>query len=60
MRFADNRNKIGKYIPAVVFLIFIYGMALWFIFSPKPDYSSSEKTILAEVSGGYSRKIAFG
>lgn len=43
MRFADNRNKIGKYIPAVVFLIFIYGMALWFIFSPKPDYSSSEK-----------------
>lgn len=43
MHFADNRNKIGKYIPAVVFLIFIYGMALWFIFSPKPDYSSSEK-----------------
>lgn len=43
MRFADNRNKIVKYIPAVVFLIFIYGMALWFIFSPKPDYSSSEK-----------------
>ena len=60
MRFADNRNKIVKYIPAVVFLIFIYGMALWFIFSPKPDYSSSEKKILAEVSGGYSRKIAFG
>lgn len=46
MRFADNRNKIGKYIPAVVFLIFIYGMALWFIFSPKPDYSSSEKRYL--------------
>ena len=43
MRFADNRNKIGKYIPAVVFLIFIYGMALWFLFSPKTDYSSSEK-----------------
>lgn len=46
MHFADNRNKIGKYIPAVVFLIFIYGMALWFIFSPKPDYSSSEKRYL--------------
>lgn len=46
MRFADNRNKIRKYIPAVVFLIFIYGMALWFIFSPKPDYSSSEKRYL--------------
>lgn len=46
MRFADNRNKIGKYIPTVVFLIFIYGMALWFIFSPKPDYSSSEKRYL--------------
>lgn len=59
MRFADNRNKIGKYIPAVVFLIFIYGMALWFIFSPKPDYSSSEKDTCRSF-GGYSRKIAFG
>ena len=46
MRFADNRNKIVKYIPAVVFLIFIYGMALWFIFSPKPDYSSTENRYL--------------
>lgn len=59
MHFADNRNKIGKYIPAVVFLIFIYGMALWFIFLRSPT-TALPKKILTEVSGGYSRKIAFG
>lgn len=48
MHFADNRSKIGKYVPTFVFLIFIYGMASWFIFAPKTDYSSSEKRYLQE------------
>ena len=60
MRFADNRNKIGKYIPAVVFLIFIYGMALWFIFSPKPDYSSSEKRYLQKFPEVTAEKLLSG
>lgn len=60
MRFADNRNKIGKYIPAVVFLIFIYGMALWFIFSPKPDYSSSEKRYLKKFPEVTAEKLLSG
>ncbi len=60
MRFADNRNKIGKYIPAVVFLIFIYGMAFVVYLFSETRLQLFRKKILAEVSGGYSRKIAFG
>lgn len=60
MRFTDNRNKIGKYIPAVVFLIFIYGMALWFLFSPKTDYSSSEKRYLQKFPDTNVEKVLSG
>lgn len=60
MSFADNRNKIGKYIPAVVFLIFIYGMALWFLFSPKIDYSSSEKRYLQKFPDTNVEKVLSG
>ena len=60
MRFADNRSKIGKYIPAVVFLIFIYGMALWFLFSPKTDYSSSEKRYLQKFHDANVEKVLSG
>lgn len=60
MSFADNRNKIGKYIPAVVFLIFIYGMALWFLFSPKTDYSSSEKRYLQKFPDANVEKVLSG
>lgn len=60
MSFADNRNKIGKYIPAVVFLIFIYGMALWFLFSPKTDYSSSEKRYLQKFPDTNVEKVLSG
>ena len=60
MSFADNRNKIGKYIPAVVFLIFIYGIALWFLFSPKTDYSSSEKRYLQKFPDANVEKVLSG
>lgn len=60
MHFADNRSKIGKYIPAVVFLIFIYGMALWFLFSPKTDYSSSEKRYLQKFPEVNAEKLLSG
>lgn len=60
MRFTDNRSKIGKYIPAVVFLIFIYGMALWFLFSPKTDYSSSEKRYLQKFPDANVEKVLSG
>lgn len=46
MSYSDNRSKFGKYVPAFVFIAFIFGMAVWFIFAPKSDYSSSEKRYL--------------
>lgn len=48
MRFKDNRSRTGRYVPAFVFLIFIFGMAVWFLFNPKSDYSSSEKRYLQQ------------
>lgn len=59
MRFADNRNKIGKYIPAVVFLISYTEWLCGLSFLRNPT-TALPKKILAEVSGGDSRKIAFG
>lgn len=46
MQFAKIKSNFCKYVPAFVFLIFIFGMAIWFLFSPKTDYSSSEKRYL--------------
>lgn len=47
MHFANEKNKY-RYIPAFVFLIFIFGMAIWFLFSPKSNYSSAEKRYLQQ------------
>lgn len=47
MHFSDEKSKC-RYIPAFVFLIFIFGMAIWFLFSPKSDYSSAEKRYLQQ------------
>lgn len=60
MHFANNRSKIGRYVPMFVFLIFIYGMALWFLFAPKTDYSSSEKRYLQEFPETSVENIASG
>ncbi|MGN1432984.1 MAG: DHHW family protein [Ruminococcus sp.] len=48
MRFKDDRSRFGRYVPAFVFLIFIFGMAVWFLLNPKSDYSSSEKRYLQQ------------
>lgn len=46
MKNTDNKNKIFKHIPTFIFLTFAFGMGVWFVFSPKSDYSSSEKRYL--------------
>ena len=40
--------KSGKlrFAPAVLFIAFVFGMAIWFLVNPKADYSSSEKRYL--------------
>lgn len=47
MHFSDKKSKC-RYIPAFFFLIFIFGMAIWFLLSPKSDYSSAEKRYLQQ------------
>ena len=42
--------KSGKlrFAPAVLFIAFIFGLAIWFVVNPKADYSSSEKRYLQQ------------
>ena len=50
--YADSEPVVNKesgklrFLPAFLFLAFIFGLAIWFIFNPKHDYSSSEKRYL--------------
>lgn len=48
MHFKDDKSRYGKYAPAFVFLIFIFGMAVWFVLNPKSEYGSSEKRYLQQ------------
>ena len=41
--YRDNENSVPAYLPALIFVGFIFTMAIWFLFNPKLDYSSSEK-----------------
>ena len=60
--------KSGKlrFAPAVLFVAFIFAMAIWFVVNPKADYSSSEKRHLQQfpetsvdtvLSGEFSEKF---
>ena len=60
--------KSGKlrFAPAVLFIAFIFGLAIWFVVNPKADYSSSEKRYLQQfpetsvdtvLSGEFSEKF---
>lgn len=55
-----NKKKLLHFIPAIVFLAFIYVMCLMFIFLPKEDYSSSEKRYLADFPDASLENIFFG
>lgn len=48
MRFTDERSKYGRYVPAIFFLLFVYGLGAWFLFAPKLEYSSQEKRYLEQ------------
>lgn len=59
MHFSDKKSKC-RYIPAFVFLIFIFGMAIWFLLSPKSDYSSAEKRYLQQFPDTSIKNISDG
>ena len=46
--YRDNENSVPAYLPALIFVGFIFTMAIWFLFNPKLDYSSSEKRNLQQ------------
>ncbi len=48
MKHAKETKSVLRFVPAVLFLILIFGMAVWFIIAPKSDYSSSEKRYLQQ------------
>lgn len=59
MHCADKKSRC-RYIPAFVFLIFIFGMAIWFLLSPKSDYSSAEKRYLQQFPDASIENISNG
>ena len=41
-------HGVGRMIPMIVFLLFVFGFAVWFWVNPKSDFSESEKRPLAK------------
>lgn len=42
------KGGVLRFAPMAVFVAFIFAMAVWFVFNPKTDYSSSEKRYLQD------------
>lgn len=42
----ESSKSVCRHLPSFVFIIFIFGFAIWFLINPKADYSSSEKRYL--------------
>lgn len=42
----ESSKPVCRHLPSFVFIIFIFGFAIWFLINPKADYSSSEKRYL--------------
>ena len=49
-----------RFLPALVFVVFIFGLGIWFIFAPKLDYSSSEKRYLQKFPEASFENISSG
>lgn len=49
-----------RFLPAAVFVVFLFGLGIWFIFNPKLDYSSSEKRYLQKFPDASVGNIASG
>lgn len=41
-----SSKPVCRFLPGIVFILFIFGFAIWFWASPKLDYSSAEKRYL--------------
>lgn len=57
---SENRKKRTFYIPAIVFIVFIFATAILFLALPKEEYSSSEKRYLEKFPEVSLQSIADG
>ncbi len=60
MKHAKETKTIFRFVPALIFIAFIFGMAIWFIFAQKSEYSSSEKRYLQQFPETSVESIADG
>ena len=64
--YADSEPVVNKesgrwrFLPALLFAAFIFGLAIWFIFNPKLEYSSSEKRYLQKFPDASFASISSG
>lgn len=58
----ETQKKVSKtfYVPGIVFIIFIFAIAIMFLVLPKQDYSSSEKRYLQSFPEVSVQKIVSG
>lgn len=59
MHFSDKKSRL-RFIPAFIFITFIFGMAVWFLISPKSEYSSAEKRYLQQFPDASLENISDG
>lgn len=49
-----------RFLPAICFLVFIFGLGIWFCVAPKSGYSSSEKRYLQEFPAATYKSLSSG
>lgn len=57
---ADKAPKATQYLPAFLFVGFIFAMAIWFLVAPKLNYSPSEKRYLQKFPDASIDKVKDG
>ncbi|MBR1482357.1 MAG: hypothetical protein IJ598_05240 [Ruminococcus sp.] len=64
--YADSMPEVNqksgrlRFAPAVLFAVFLFGLAIWFIVNPKLDYSSAEKRYLQKFPEASFENISSG
>ena len=56
----NRKSGAARFLPTVLFVVFVFVMSVWFVFSPKSEYSSSEKRYLQKFPETTFEKIIDG
>ena len=60
MGYVNKNSGAVRFLPSVLFIVFVFVMSVWFIFGEKAEYSSSEKRYLQKFPETTFSKIADG